>query len=61
MSQKKYFILLLFLFISFINILSFEQNENDLNQKYTYKQNNKKNIILVQEMKKLILEIQNYS
>ena len=42
MSQKKYFILLFFLFISFINISSFEQNENDLNQKYTYKQNYQK-------------------
>ena len=42
MSQKKYYILLLVLFISFVNILSIEQNENDLNQKHSYKQNNKR-------------------
>ena len=42
MSQKKYFFLLLILFISFIEILSFKQNKDDLNQKNSYKKNNKR-------------------
>ena len=42
MSQKKYLILLLFLFISFNKIFSIEQNENDLNKKYSYKKNSKR-------------------